>query len=125
MRSISTFFLVLMMLSASSLAIAQVTADNEQYKHGNLGGSFTADLSNSHEVVISKVDFSLVAYSPDREVPWAEEIYTAPIPGGIEPGEVYTITGGAPVELRKAGDYEVIIELTVLRAYNAAGEEID
>lgn len=105
-------------------AQAQLTVSNEIYEHDNLGGNYSAELTNNYDEAISRVDFTLLAYSPDRAVPWVEKNYTSPIPGGIEPGEVYQLRGNGPSELYRAQDHEVKVELKILRAYDVDGNEI-
>lgn len=108
-----------------SAVLAQVTVENPAYEIGNISGTYTFEITNYYDVAISKVDYKLIAYTPGREVPWAEKHYIASVPGGVEPGEAYEIRGSAPYELMRAEGHDVEIEVSITRAYNAAGEEID
>lgn len=86
------------------------------------------------EVVIENTGASSVARgyiatrfkSPDREVPWVdawEQSYS--VPGGVEPGERYTLTLPAPPELQEITQHEVTAEVYFFSAFNYDQEPLN
>ena len=90
--------------------------------------------TKAFEVIIENTGLSSVAQgyisarfvTPGREVPWVdnwEQSYS--VPGGIEPGETYTLELAAPAEVADIQDYEVAAEVFFFSAFSVDREPLN
>ncbi|MDL4860812.1 hypothetical protein NPJ88_000545 [Halomonas elongata] len=121
--------LVAVLAMVSMPAMADIEVSNEKYHpdENGLSGIFSYDVTNNYDVAVSALDLRVVASTPGREVPWADNRGSIDIPGGVEPGETRTLKNRAPREADRAVSegFDVVFDVEPMAAYDASGSAIE